>query len=148
MVDAREYLESIRRDELRIGLKLRLIQNLRDQLCSISGSVANEQVSHTRNVSVMADTMATIVDMQNEIDHQANEIVKRKQKAYLLLDQINPESAAILVDYYFDKKTIITIGRSIHLERRQTYRRLNEALAELQIVLDSSELQAPCHRSV
>ena len=78
---------------------------------------------------------------------KTNEIVKRKQKAYLLLDQINPESAAILVDFYFNKKTIIASSRSIHLERRQTYRRLNEALAELQIVLDSSELQAHCHRS-
>ena len=104
IVDYCSYLESIKRDELRIGLKLKLIQNLHDQLCSISGSVADEQVSHTRNVSVMADTMATIIDMQNEIDHQTNEIVKRKQKAYLLLDQINPESAAILVDFYFNKE--------------------------------------------
>ena len=78
MIDAREYLESIKRDELRIGLKVKLIQNLHDQLCSISGSVPTEQVSHTRNVSAMADTVATIIDMQNEIDHQANEVVKRK----------------------------------------------------------------------
>ena len=147
MINARKYLESFRTDESRIELKLKQIQYLQDRLYSVSTFVVDEQVSHTRNVSVMADTMATIVDMQKEIDQQTSEIVKRKQEAYLLLDQIKPENAAILIDYYFEKKPIVAICRSIHLEKRQTYRKLSEAIAELQIVLDSSELQAQCHRS-
>ena len=104
MINAREYLESFRTDESRIELKLKQMQNLQDHLCSVSSFMVNEQVSHTRNVSVMADTMATIVDMQKEIDQQTSEIVKRKHEAYLLLDQIKPENAAILIDYYFEKK--------------------------------------------
>ena len=147
MINAREYLESFRTDESRIELKLKQMQNLQDRLCSISTFTINEPVSHTKNVSVMADTMATIVDMQKEIDQQTSEIVKRKHEAYLLLDQIKPENAAILIDYYFEKKTITAIGCAIHLEKRQTYRKLSEAISELQIILDSSELQVQCHRS-
>ena len=88
----------------------------------------------------MADTMATIVDMQKEIDQQTSEMVKRKHEAYLLLDQIKPENAAILIDYYFEKKTITAIGCAIHLEKRQTYRRINEAIAELQTILNNKSL--------
>ena len=141
MIEARKYLESFKTDESRIELKLEQIHYLQERLSNISAALVNDPVSHTRNVTVMADTMATIVDMQKEIDQQTNEIVKRKHEAYLLLEQINPESAAILVDYFFKKKTIIAISRTMHLERRQTYRKLNEAIAELQFVLNSTEFQ-------
>lgn len=144
MINARKYLESFRTDESRIELKLKQMQNLQDRLCSISTFTVNEQVSHTRNVSVMADTMATIIDMQKEIDQQTSEIVRRKQEAYLLLDQIKPENAAILIDYYFEKKTIDAIGHAIHVEKRQTYRKLSEAIAELQTILNNRCLSQIC----
>ena len=64
MVDAREYLSYFRVAESRIRLKIKQIQSLQDRLRSISVPMDNEQVSHTRNVEIMAETISIIVDMQ------------------------------------------------------------------------------------
>ena len=72
MIDAQEYLTSIQQAGQRIELKIQQVKSLREQLQSISAPLDKEQVSHTRNVAVMSDTIATIVDMEKEIDQQAN----------------------------------------------------------------------------
>ena len=85
----------------------------------------------------MAETIAMIVDMQKEIDQQTSAILQRKHEAYLLLDRIKPENAAILMDRFFDGKTILKISQAIHVTKRQAQRRLNEAIDEFQIVLNN-----------
>ena len=80
----------------------------------------------------MADTIAIITDMQRDIDQQTSEVFQRKREAYQLLDQISPENAAILIERYFDGKTVRTISQMIHVTKRQAQRRINEAIEELQ----------------
>ena len=99
MTDAREYLMYLKKAEAIIELKVKQLQNLQDRLSCISAPLEKEQVSHTRNVAILADTIAMIVDMQKEIDRQTNEVVKRKREAYALMDRIKPESASILIDH-------------------------------------------------
>lgn len=65
---------------------MRQIQKLRDRLLSTSAPMDKEQVSHTTNVSVMADTIAMIVDMQKEVEAQTVEYLKQKWEAMKLLD--------------------------------------------------------------
>ena len=85
----------------------------------------------------MADTIAIITDIQRDIDQQTSEIFQRKREAYQLLDQINPENAALLMDRYFNRKTILNISHSIHVTKRQTQRKLNDAIEEFQAVLNA-----------
>ena len=85
MIDAHSYLMSIQECQQRIDLKVQQVQDLRAQIESISAPLDKEQVSHTRNVAVMADTIATIVDMQKEIDQQTNDLMIAKRKALCFL---------------------------------------------------------------
>jgi len=137
MIDAREYLNYFRIAESRIELKAKQIQSLQDRLLSLSPALDQEHVSHTKNVTVMADTIAIITDIQRDIDQQTSEIFQRKREAYQLLDQINPENAALLMDRYFNRKTILNISHSIHVTKRQTQRKLNDAIEEFQAVLNA-----------
>ena len=137
MIDAREYLSYFRIAESRIELKAKHIQSLQDRLLSLSPVLDQEHVSHTKNVAVMADTIAIITDIQRDIDKQTSEIFQRKREAYQLLDQINPENAALLMDRYFNRKTILNISHSIHVTKRQTQRKLNDAIEEFQAVLNA-----------
>lgn len=137
MIDAREYLSYFRIAESRIELKAKQIQSLQDRLLSLSPVLDQEHVSHTKNVAVMADTIAIITDIQRDIDKQTSEIFQRKREAYQLLDQINPENAALLMDRYFNRKTILNISHSIHVTKRQTQRKLNDAIEEFQAVLNA-----------
>ena len=132
MIDAREYLNYFRISESKVELKIKQIQSLQNRLLSLSPALDQEHVSHTKNVTVMADTIAIITDMQRDIDQQTSEVFQRKREAYQLLDQISPENAAILIERYFDGKTVRTISQMIHVTKRQAQRRINEAIEELQ----------------
>jgi len=118
MIDARQYLRSFRVKESKLQLKLEQIQRLRDRLLSTSAPMDKEQVSHTTNVSVMADTIATIVDLQKEADVQASEFLKEKWKAMELMEQIRPESSAVLIARYFEGKTYPEIGHEQFITER------------------------------
>ena len=137
MIDAREYLNYFRIAESRIELKISQMQSLQDRLLSISPTLDQEHVSHTKNVTVMADTIAIITDIQRDIDQQTSEIFQRKREAYQLLDHISPENAAILIERYFDGKTVRAISQMIHVTKRQAQRRINEAIEEFQTVLNT-----------
>ena len=140
MTDAREYLMYFKKAEAIIELKVKQLQNLQDRLSCISAPLEKEQVSHTRNVAILADTIAMIVDMQKEIDRQTSEVVKRKREAYALMDRIKPESSSILIDHYFNGMSLMTISKSIHLTKRTVQRKLNDAIIEFQgIPNDSTE---------
>ena len=113
MIDAREYLNYFRIAESRIELKAKQIQSLQDRLLSLSPVLDQEHVSHTKNVAVMADTIAIITDIQRDIDQQTSEIFQRRREASQLLDQISPENATILIARYFDGKTVQGISQMI-----------------------------------
>lgn len=142
MIDARDYLNYFRNAEARIDVKLKQIQGLRERLQSLSCSPDQELVSHSRNVTTMAETISMIIDMQNEIDQQTSEILQRKREAYQILDQISPDSASIIEDYYFKRKTARQIGQSLHITTRQTQRRVHNAVEEFQLKIQFSPLQS------
>lgn len=139
MIEARKYLRSFREKESRIQIKLEQIQRLKDRLLSTSAPMDKEQVSHTTNVAVMADTIAMVVDMQKEVDAQASELLKEKWKAMKLMEQIRPESSEILTARYFEGKTFPEIGQEKFITERQAQRKEKEAIREFQRVLDHNE---------
>ena len=85
----------------------------------------------------MADTVVLIIDMQKEIDLQTSVILEKKHEAYLLLDKIKPENAAILMDRFLEGKTVMSISQSMQVTKRQTQRKLKDAIEEFQIVLNT-----------
>lgn len=138
MIDAREYLQFFRDIGARIRMKENQLQDIRDRLSNISPQMDGELVSHTRNVGVMGDRIAILVDMREELEQQVADLYCREQEAYRLLDQISPEGAGILTEYYFKRKSLTECGMVYHIAKRQAQRRLNEAIAEFQTVLSKS----------
>ena len=141
MTDAREFLESIRKTELRLQMRQRQLQAMRDRLLCITPAMDQELVSHTRNVGAMADSIAMILDMEKEIDQETSEFILVKKKALGLMNLIAPEHSEILIERFFEAKTFPEIGRILFVTERQAQRRLKEAVAEYQRVLNESESQ-------
>ncbi len=141
MIDARLYLEYIRALDIRIQMKMRQIQHMRDSLTSISSSTDQEHVSKTRNDSVMADTIAKIADIEKEIRHQATDLVAKKGEAIRLMDQLDADQANILSGYYLERRTTKELADSMYISRRQVERKISAAICEFQRVL--SERQSP-----
>lgn len=81
----------------KIQLKSQQMQKLRERLLSLSAPMDKEQVSHTPNVGIMAETIATIVDKQKEIDRENNELTKKKCELIELSGNFARRSATALL---------------------------------------------------
>ncbi len=139
MIDARDYLNSFRIADSKIQLKSQQVQKLRERLLSLSAPMDKEQVSHTPNVGIMAETIATIVDKQKEIDRENNELTKKKCELIELMCRMSTENAKILLDHFIEGETILAIGKNLFITKRQAQRRVNEAVIEFQNLLNEHE---------
>ena len=142
MIDAREYLHSFRIADSKIQLKIQQVQKLNDRLLSLTAPMDKEQVSHTKNEGIMAETIATIVDKKNEVDRENSELTKKKCELIEFMCQMPAEDAKILLDHFLDGKTILAIGKELFITKRQAQRRVNEAVIEFQNLLNEQEIQA------
>lgn len=139
MMDARKYLEEVHAIRQRIQMKIRQVKSLRESLTDTALPIDKEQVSHTRNNGTIANTIAMIVDIEMEIEHQTIELLRTKMEAYALLDQNHPTSAMILIGYYLEGKGTDEIGKELCLLRRQAQRRLGFAIEGFKLVLDARQ---------
>lgn len=135
-MNAREYLERFPTIEARIKLKNKQIAQLHESLLSFSVPTDKEQVSHTKNVDVMSQTITRIFDMEREIDEEVFTLLNLKHEAYKLLDQIPPDSASLLIEHYIKGISINTLAKTKFWSQRHVYRRLAVALELFQSVLD------------
>lgn len=139
MIKALDYLDSIRTMEIRIQIKTRQVQHLRDTMNNVTAPMDKEQVSHTKNVSAMADTIAMIIDIEEEIEELRIKLSTRQKEIISLLNRMKPENASILSGRYIEGKTTKELGNMLFLSRRQIERRLKDAQVEFQLVLNSHE---------
>lgn len=135
-MNAREYLESFQIADKRIQIKTEQIEMLQERLTSITAPLDKEQVSHTKNVGIVADTVAKIVDIQTEIDQQRAALYEAQNKAFDLLNQLLPQFENVLIDRYIQGRSIKEICCRRFLSKRQVIRRINEGIDELQKIMD------------
>ena len=136
MMMAFDYLDSLRTIEIRIQIKTRQAQHLRDTMSSISAPMDKEQVSHTKNVSAMQDTMAMVLDIEEEISELRNQLTKRRREILIILDHIKSEYASVLSGKFVERRSTKEIGNMLFLSKRQIERRLKDALDAFQLILN------------
>lgn len=136
MIKAFDYLDSVRTIEIRIQIKTRQAQHLRDTMSNITAPMDKEQVSHTKNVSAMQDTMAMVLDIEEEISELRNRLTKRRREILIILDQMKPEYASVLSGRFIERKTTKELGNILYLSKRQIERRMKDALDTFQLILN------------
>ena len=136
MMMAFDYLDSLRTIEIRIQIKTRQAQHLRDTMSNITAPMDKEQVSHTKNVSAMQDTMAMVLDIEEEISELRNQLTKRRREILIILDQMKPEYASVLSGKFVERRSTKEIGNMLFLSKRQIERRLKDALDAFQLILN------------
>ena len=139
MIEAREFLESVSTMEIKIQMKTRQVQHLRDTLTNTTSPMDRELVTHTKNVDVMGNTVAMIIDTEAEIKLLESMKDERRKEILSLLDQLNPKNASILSYVYVERVPTKELCQELFLSRRQVQRRLKDALKAFQTVLNESK---------
>ena len=139
MIEAREFLESVSTMETKIQMKTRQVQHMRDTLTNTTSPMDRELVTHTKNVDVMGNTVAMIIDTEAEIKLLESMKDERRKEILSLLDQLNPKNASILSYVYVERVPTKELCQELFLSRRQVQRRLKDALKAFQTVLNESK---------
>ena len=93
----------------------------------------------------MSERMASVVDLKTELEKRLTDLNRRKLKAQRIIDTLDDSiKRQILSCYFLTTKRSHTkledIGRIIGYSRRQTYRLYDEAIQEIEMALNGTDV--------
>ena len=126
---AKEYLSQAYRLNRLANTKMEQIENLRAISEKVTSSYSAEQVSHSRNVTSMEDTIVRIVAAQDDLNRQLNEIVRLQVEISALIDKVqNVNYSQILTKRYLRFMPWNKIASDMGYSRRWVLQKHTQAL--------------------
>jgi DNA-directed RNA polymerase specialized sigma subunit len=106
-VDARSYLNQVKKLDLQIKNKLIERQQWRDIALGITVSMEGERVQSSSSQQKMADAVGRCVDMESEIDSLVDKLIDTKREVIRTIEQIDsPTQYNVLHMIYIQDKTL------------------------------------------
>ena len=137
---AREYLSQAYRLNRLANTKKEQIENLRTLSGKVTASYGVEQVSHSRNVASMEDTIMRIGAAQEDLNRQLNEIVRLQVEISLLIGRVqNVNYSQILTKRYLRFMTWNRIASEMGYSRRWVLEKHGQALDVVEKLLREKE---------
>ena len=98
---AKEYLNQAYRLNQLVNSKMEQIENLRALSEKVTTSYSAEQVSHSRNVTSLEDTIVRIMAAQEDLNRQLDEVVRLQVEISSLIGKVqNANYSQILIKRY------------------------------------------------
>ena len=145
---AKECVQRMDDLNMMINAKTRQAASLRDSLSIGAPPPDAERVSHTRNVHVMADKLAAVVDVERETDALVDELVDLKSWMIDAINQLpDPKGVTLLTERYIDGKSTDAIAEEKHYSRRRIQQLLREGTEQLDMILATKDFAGFRHIS-
>ena len=139
---AEEYLKQIRRLDRLIDSKLTILSCLESSATRLSSAPDGDQVSHTRNVHALQDTIAQIMDLRKEIDAETDALVDLREEAQEVIRRLDDATAqTVLILRYVWLKSWIDIADTLAYNLRSVYKIRDRALAGLDEMIDNGQIE-------
>ncbi len=142
MSEAKEYLEQIKWYDVLIDSKLEELANLNAIVKRITPVMNTTGGGGAGNQDKLGDTIAKIVDLQEEINRDVDMFVDRKREASRLLKKLgNPLHYQILHKRYVLYKSFEQIAADTHYSYRNITHAHGRALQAFDKVLEEGKKQ-------
>lgn len=106
MIQAKQYLNQIKRLDNLINTKQHELETLKSMLTNITVPLQQDRVQSNGAGDTIGNTVAKIVDLQNEINEQIDRFVDSRAKIVKQIDMIqNPDFHKLLYLRYLQYKT-------------------------------------------
>lgn len=110
-MDAKEYLNQVKKLDLQIKNKLIERQQWMDMALGISANVEGEKVQSSGSQSKMADAIVKCVDMEAEIDSLVDRLIDTKKEVIQTIEQLaSPLQYDVLHLHYIQFMTLQAIA--------------------------------------
>jgi len=119
MIDAKAYLQQIKLYDTHITNKLSELSRLKELVTSITATWKDDVVSSSGSKDKLGDTVAKIVDLENEVNKAIDNLIDRKNQISAILEQLNdPDHVAVLHKRYVLYMTWEEIAYDMHMTYR------------------------------
>lgn len=119
MCDAKAYLRKIELLDAHINNRISDLHELKSLVTKITATISQVCVSGSGSQDRLGDSVAKIIDLQDEINQKIDQYVDLKRSISGLLEQIqDPDQVKILHKRYFEYKT----WEQIACETKYSYR--------------------------
>jgi len=139
---AKEFLNRAKTLDRRINVKLDRVTRLRAMTQKITASYDGEQVSHTRNVTSLQDTIIRLMEEEESLNESIDRLVDLKREVSDVLKQINDTDCQLLLELrYLCYRSWEEIAEVMHMHIRTVYRVHGRALLKVDAVLKSADFK-------
>lgn len=129
----KQYLNQIARINRMINNKLSEIYQLKTMVCSISVSMNEDNVQTSQGNDILGNSVAKIIDLENEINKAIDAYVDKKEHIILQIDSIQEiMEYQVLFSRYIEFKTFEQIAADNNYSVRQILRIHGNALVEFE----------------
>lgn len=128
-MSTKDYLSQAYRIDQRINSKLAQVMSLRDLLCKATGTLSGSPKAATPNPHSMEDTIAMMVDLENEINEDIDALVDLKAEIMRRIKRVeNTEYQTILELRYLCFKRWEVIAVELGYDLRYLYKLHDQAM--------------------
>lgn len=116
---AQEELRKIMLYDAKINSKIEELARLQSLATKVTAVMEAEAVSRTRNLDTMGDTVAKIMEMQDEINQLIDLYVDQKNYFSRIIDSLQkPEQISVLYGHYYNGKSFQRLADELGYTRR------------------------------
>ena len=135
-MSTKDYLSQAYRIDQRINSKLAQVMSLRDLLGKATGTLSGAPKAATPNPHSMEDTIAKMVDLENEINDDIDTLVDLKAEIMRCIKDVeNTEYQTLLEMRYLCFKRWEEIAFELNYSMQYAFRMHDRALAETETIL-------------
>ena len=133
-MNTKDYLSQAYRIDQRINSKLAQVMSLRDLLGKATGTLSGAPKAATPNPHTMEDTIAKMVDLENEINEDIDTLVDLKAEIMRRIKRVeNTEYQTILELRYLCFKRWEVIAVELGYDLRYLYKLHDQALEAINL---------------
>ena len=138
----KEFLKKIVTIDDMIDVKVNQVAQLRSLLEVGSVRYDKDKIQVSMNDDKLADTVAKIIDLENEINADIDSLIAHKELARRMIENLNDDrEKLILYKRYFERKSFEQISVELNYSWRQVHRLHGKAL----VALDNTKEVIECH---
>ena len=142
-MNAKEYLNQAKMLDQRINVKLDRVSRLRSMTQKITASYDGEQVSHTRNVTSLQDTIIRLMEEEESLNAAIDRLVDLKREVAGVLAQIQDTDCQLLLELrYLCFRSWEEISEVMHMHIRTVYKVHGRALQKVDAVINADGFES------
>lgn len=136
---AKQWLEEIKKIQEYINSKRLMAETYRTLAEGMGSPKMSDMPKGKSSIQdIMAESLVKAITLEQEVEELQQELAMKKAKLTDIIVQLEPTQQVLMIQRYFENKTMIEIAENLHYTERWVYKLHQEALKKMDQLQKSS----------